>query len=150
LQRSAALQPQPKGEKIMNVMTASESAQPVSSGFRVDVSRRQRIVRVSSEWFSRPDDERYLNLPDLYEAVRGRAERAQARTVESNAIKVEANRDIPERLALTVPGRGEPVAPTGVLASCARLLAHRHRICGNARQRCARDQPATWLAVASG
>jgi hypothetical protein len=112
LQRSAALQPQPKGEKIMNVMTASESAQPVPSGFRVDVSRRQRIVRVSSEWFSRPDDERYLNLPDLYEAVRGRAERAQARTVESNAIKVEANRDIPERLALTVPGRGEPVAPT--------------------------------------
>ena len=96
----------------MNVMTASESAQPVSSGFRVDVSRGQRIVRVSSEWFSRPDDERYLNLPDLYEAVRGRAERAQARTLESSANGVEANRDNPERLALTVPGRDEPVAPT--------------------------------------
>src|ERR1700736_3195876 len=101
-----------KGETTMNMMTSSQSQQPVSGGFRVDVSRGQRIGRVSSEWFTRPDDERYLNLPDLYEAVRGRAERAQARTVESNAIKVEANRDIPERLALTVPGRGEPVAPT--------------------------------------
>src|SRR5713101_6433619 len=89
----------------MNTMTLSQGQQPVSRRFRVDVSRGQRIGRVSSEWFSRPDDERYLNLPDLYEAVRGRAERAQARTVESRAIRVEANRDNPERLALTVPGR---------------------------------------------
>jgi hypothetical protein len=96
----------------MNMMKVSQSEQAVSSGFRVDVSRGQRIGRVSSEWFSRPDDERYLNLPDLYEAVRGRAERAQARTVETRAIKVEANRDHTERLALIVPGRDEPVAPT--------------------------------------
>jgi hypothetical protein len=96
----------------MNMMKVSQSEQAVSSGFRVDVSRGQRIGRVSSEWFSRPDDERYLNLPDLHEAVRGRAERAQARTVESRAIKVEASRDHAERLALIVPGRDEPVAPT--------------------------------------
>jgi hypothetical protein len=96
----------------MNMMTLSQGQQPVSGRFRVDVSRGQRIGRVSSEWFARPDDERYLNLPDLYEAVRGRAEHAQARTVESRAIRVEANRDNPERLALTVPRREEPVAPT--------------------------------------
>jgi uncharacterized protein YodC (DUF2158 family) len=71
----------------MNVMTVSENVQPVSGGFRVDVSRGERIGGVSSEWFARPDDERYLNLPDLYEAVRGRAERAQARTVESRGIR---------------------------------------------------------------
>ncbi|MCP1912857.1 hypothetical protein J2R96_005337 [Bradyrhizobium elkanii] len=51
-------------------------------------------------------------MPDLYESVRGRAERAQARTVESRTIRVEASRDNAERLALTVPGRDEPVAPT--------------------------------------
>ncbi|WP_354266523.1 DUF932 domain-containing protein [Bradyrhizobium sp. I1.7.5] len=83
-----------------------------TAGLRVDVSRGQRIGRVSSEWFARPDDERYLNLPDLYDAVRGRAERAQARTVESRAIKVKASRDNPERLALIVPGRDESVVPT--------------------------------------
>jgi hypothetical protein len=96
----------------MTMMTLTQNEQPVSGGFRVDVSRGERIGRVSSEWFSRPDDERYLNLTDLYDAVRSRAEHAQARTVESRAIRGEASRDNAERLALIVPGRAEPVAPT--------------------------------------
>lgn len=96
----------------MTMMTLTQNEQSASGGFRVDVSRGERVSRVSSEWFSRPDDERYLNLPDLYESVRGRAERAQARTVESRAIRVEASRDNVERLALIVPGRAESVTPT--------------------------------------
>src|SRR6266478_1861148 len=96
----------------MTMMTLTQNEGPVSSGFRVDVSRGERVGRVSSEWFSRPDDERYLSLTDLYDAVRRRADRAQARTVESRAVKVEAIRDNTERLALLVPGRDEPVAPT--------------------------------------
>uniref|UniRef100_B0SV47 DUF932 domain-containing protein n=1 Tax=Caulobacter sp. (strain K31) TaxID=366602 RepID=B0SV47_CAUSK len=94
----------------MNTLTMNQ--QPVSSGFRVDVSRGERIGRVSSEWFSRPDDERFLNLTELYDTVRSRAERAHARTVESRAVRVEASRDDAERLALIVPGRDEPVSPT--------------------------------------
>ncbi|WOJ88404.1 DUF932 domain-containing protein [Methylocapsa polymorpha] len=94
----------------MNTLTLNQ--QPVSSGFRVDVSRGERIGRVSSEWFSRPDDERYLNLTELYDTVRRRAERAHARTVESRAVRVEASRDDAERLSLIVPGRDEPVSPT--------------------------------------
>ena len=96
----------------MTMMTLTQSGQPVSSGFRVDVSRGQRIGRVSSEWFSRPDDERYLSLTDLYDVVCRRADRAQTRTVETRAVRVEADRDDAERLALMVPGGSEPVAPT--------------------------------------
>jgi hypothetical protein len=96
----------------MTLMTLTQNERPISSGFRVDVSRGERVGRVSSEWFSRPDDERYLSLTDLHDAVRRRAECAQARTVESRAVKVEAARDNAERLALLVPGRDEPVAPT--------------------------------------
>lgn len=96
----------------MTMVTLTQNEQPFSSGFRVDVSRGQRVGRVSSEWFSRPDDERYLDLTDLYIAVRRRAERAQTRTVESRAVKVEASRDSAERLSLIMPGRDEPVAPT--------------------------------------
>jgi hypothetical protein len=96
----------------MTMITLTQNEQPVSGSFRVDVSRGERIGRVSSEWFSRPDDERYLSLTDLYDAVRRRAERAQTRTVESRAVRVEASRDSAERLALMVPGRDEPVAPT--------------------------------------
>src|SRR5229473_1352002 len=96
----------------MTMMTLTQTERPISSGFRVDVSRGERVGRVSSEWFSRPDDERYLSLTDLYDAVRRRADRAQARTVESRAVKVEAARDNAEQLALLVPGRDQPVAPT--------------------------------------
>src|SRR5258705_11487388 len=96
----------------MTMMTLTQNERPVASGFRVDVSRGERVGRVSSEWFSRPDDERYLSLTDLYDKVRSRAERATARTVESRAVKVKASPDNTERLALLVPGRDEPVAPT--------------------------------------
>ncbi|MFA9199579.1 MAG: DUF932 domain-containing protein [Cypionkella sp.] len=82
-----------------------------SGAYKVDISRGERIGRVSSEWFSRPDDERYLSLTELYEAVRARTERATARTVESRAIRVEAARDDAERLSLVVPGAPEPIAP---------------------------------------
>src|SRR5471030_2880078 len=88
---------------------AVATGRPVSSGYKVDISRGERIGRVSSEWFSRPDDERYLSLTALYDAVRSRAERASARTVETRALRVEVNREDAERLALIVPGRVEPV-----------------------------------------
>lgn len=84
----------------------------VSSGFKVDLSRGDRVGRVSSEWFSRPDDERYLSLSDLLAAVRGRSERSHARTVESAAIRVEARRADAERLTLALPGSAAPATPT--------------------------------------
>ena len=96
-------------------------ARSVAGGYKVDVSRGERIGRVSSEWFSRPADERYLSLSELFGAVRGRAERSRTRTVESAAIRVEASRDDAERLALMLPGADAPLAPThwsfGQLAS---------------------------------
>lgn len=81
-------------------------------GYKVDISRGRRIGRVSSEWFSRPDDERYLSLTELHAAVKAREMRATTRTVETREVRVEASRDNPERLALIVPGRDAPVAPT--------------------------------------
>lgn len=90
-------------------------------GYRVDASRGERIGRVSSEWFSRPDDERFLSLDELTHSVRKRSDRSRTRVVESALIHVEANRADPERLSLILPGTEAPVAPThwsfGQLAS---------------------------------
>ena len=90
-------------------------------GYKVDVSRGERVGRVSSEWFSRPDDERYLSLTELFASVKRRSDHSRTRTVESAAIRVEASRDDPERLALLLPESDRPVAPThwsfGQLAS---------------------------------
>ena len=92
-----------------------------SGGYKVDVSRGGHNGRVSSEWFSRPDDEKFLSLSDLYASVKGRAERSRTQTVESAAIRIEAHRDDPEKLSLVLPGAEAPVAPThwsfGQLAS---------------------------------
>jgi hypothetical protein len=81
-----------------------DAARDRAGGYKVDVSRGERIGRVSSEWFSRPADERYRSLSDLFAAVLGRTERSRTRTVESAAIRVESSRDDAERLALTMPG----------------------------------------------
>ncbi|MCG2631785.1 DUF932 domain-containing protein [Bradyrhizobium sp. WYCCWR 13023] len=92
----------------LNVLDADRGAR---AGYKVDTSRGERIGRVSSEWFSRPADERYLSLSELQAAVLGRAERSRTRTIESAAIRVEASRDDAERLTLMLSGEA-PVAPT--------------------------------------
>lgn len=98
-----------------------DAARDHTGGYKVDVNRGGRVGRVSSEWFSRPADERYLSLSELYETVHGRTERSRTRTVESAAIQVEASRSNAERLSLMLPGADTPVAPThwsfGQLAS---------------------------------
>ncbi|ODT79413.1 MAG: DUF932 domain-containing protein [Pelagibacterium sp. SCN 64-44] len=96
----------------MTQVEVLDAARTVRGGYKVDVTRGQRVGRVSSEWFNRPDDERYLSLSDLYAAVRSRSEHSKTRTVESAAIRVEARSDDAENLALILPGANRPVSPT--------------------------------------
>lgn len=105
----------------MNNLEAMDAGRNASGGYKVDAGRGQRVGRVSSEWFSRPDDERFLSLSELFGSVNGRSERSRTRTVESAAVRVKANREDAERLSLILPGTADPVAPThwsfGQLAS---------------------------------
>lgn len=80
--------------------------------YRVDISRGENISRVSSEWFARPADERFLSLGDLHAKVLARAEAASTRIVESRSIEVRAEAGDADRLTLLAPGCAEPVAPT--------------------------------------
>ena len=63
----------------MGVVEVLDPVAPVrAGGWKVDVSRGERNGRVSSEWFNRPDDERYLSLDDLWANVKGRSERSRS------------------------------------------------------------------------
>ncbi|MGL4962849.1 MAG: DUF932 domain-containing protein [Inquilinus sp.] len=93
-------------------MTPAQTEPAVTSSFAVDISRGERIGRVSSEWFNRPDDQRFLNLDDLYGVVKARADHADVRTVQSREIQVQAERDDPETLGLVLPGQEQATAPT--------------------------------------
>ncbi|TAN00290.1 MAG: hypothetical protein EPN45_14635, partial [Rhizobiaceae bacterium] len=105
----------------MTHMEIQSPTRVAPNGYKVDVGRGQSIGRVSSEWFNRPADERYLSLTDLHNSVKRRSERSKTRIVDSEAIRVEASRDNPERLTLMLPDANAPVAPThwsfGQLAS---------------------------------
>src|SRR6516225_9551605 len=96
----------------MTQLDTVDAGRDQRAGYKVDVSRGERIGRVSSEWFSRPADERYLSLSELFGAVRGRAARSRTRIADSAAIRVEASRDDTERLTLILPGDEVPLAPT--------------------------------------
>ena len=93
-------------------MEVLDGRRDVGGGYKVDVSRGERVSRVSSEWFSRPADERFLSLSELFASVRGRADRSRTRTVETATTRVEASRDNADRLALMLPGSEAPIAPT--------------------------------------
>ena len=95
----------------MTQVQALDAGRDARGGYKVDVGRGERVARVSSEWFLRPDDQRFLSLSELLASVKGRADRSRTRTVESAAVRVEANRDGAERLALVLPGSDDLVAP---------------------------------------
>ena len=109
-----------------------DARRDADGGYRVDVSRGERVGRVSSEWFSRPADQRYLSLNELARTVRDRTDRSRTRVVESALIHVEASREDPERLALMLPGSDrQSRRPTGASASLQARLARRPLTCGN-------------------
>jgi hypothetical protein len=93
-------------------MQILDARRDTTGGYKVDVNRGDRVGRVSSEWFSRPADERYLSLSELARSARDRADRSRTRVVESALIRLEANRNNPERLALILPGTDTAIAPT--------------------------------------
>ena len=120
----------------MTQVQTSDAGRNARVGYKVDVGRGERVGRVSSEWFSRSDDQRYLSLSELMSSVKGRADRSRTRTVESAAVRVEASRDSPERLALVLPGQmiWSPQR-IGVLANLPRLSQHEGPICANCPHR---------------
>ena len=96
----------------MGVVEVPDPVRPTkTTGWKVDVSRGKRIGRVSSEWFNRLDDERFLSLVDLWGSVKGRSERSRSRVVKTADIRFEASRDNGERLHLVLPKAQEPVTP---------------------------------------
>jgi hypothetical protein len=117
----------------MNRATAERA---VTGAYKVDISRGQCIGTVSSEWFSRPDDQRFLSLTELREFVERRSERAVQQLVDVEAIRVNAETNDTETLTLSFkPDRNSgvretqavTVAPThwsfGQLSSLARAPA---------------------------
>lgn len=92
----------------MNAM--NNISQP--AGYRVDVSRGQRIDRVSREWMTRPDDERFTDLDSLHAAVRSRREASKVRSINCTDIVVKASPSDPYGLTLEAERDGTTIQAT--------------------------------------
>lgn len=74
---------------MLQILSSMSGQTPPTSGsYRVDTSRGECVERVSSEWFSRAADERFLSLPDLHRSVKARAAFSRARVLESREVRV--------------------------------------------------------------
>ncbi len=56
--------------------------------FRVDPSRGRSDDRVSAQWASRPDDQRFLSLSALHDAVMARAGASRGEVLDTGAIRL--------------------------------------------------------------
>jgi hypothetical protein len=83
-----------------------------ASSFKVDPSRGQCVSRVSSEWFSRPADQRFLSLDDLQTSLQHRANHSRSRIVDSRDIRIEACPDEADALSVILPGGKTSLQPT--------------------------------------
>ena len=92
-------------------LASATPATPAVTGWAVDPSRGGRNTRVASEWFNRPDDERFLSLDDLAAAVDRRARHSHSRVVDVADLEVLPSPHRAATLQIAVAGEA-PLSPT--------------------------------------
>ena len=85
-----------------NVVTLDSS---VTGAFKVDTSKGGHDGRVSSQWFSRPADQKFTSMNDLYDRVKMYADQSRAININVQDVQVRRGEDendlrlvLPERL----------------------------------------------------
>ena len=84
----------------MNTVAHMETVAVQGDTFKVNPHKGEVISKVSSQWFSRPDDQRFLSLSELESAVHKRSAAASQEIVDVKSIYVDADRDNPDALTL--------------------------------------------------
>lgn len=92
----------------MNAIITPE-VNAVTAAFKIDAHKGSVDGRVSSQWFNRPDDQRFLSLDDLFQHTYNRAQRSVQRVIDTAKMRVIASTDDSD--ALSVDIEGEAVAP---------------------------------------
>lgn len=87
----------------------------------------KELFQASREWFSRPDDERYLTLESLHEATLTRADNSAVEILSHNELEAVGDLNGGRIMKIKAPGIDEPLDPThwsfGQVCSRARVPA---------------------------
>jgi hypothetical protein len=101
-------------------MSAVQIERTATEAFHVDTTKGSHNGVVSSQWFTRPADQRFTSLYDLQAKVEARRRISSVRTVDSKDIEVIAKRDDADYLGLSLAS-SDPLQPNhwsfGQLAS---------------------------------
>ena len=73
----------------MNSITNATGA-PVSGSFKVDPTKGEHKGAVSAQWFSRPDDQKFLSLDDLYAFTKARKDESFAEVINAADLVLDA------------------------------------------------------------
>jgi hypothetical protein len=84
----------------MNTVAHMETVAVQGDTFKVNPHKGEVISKVSSQWFTRPDDQRFLSLSELESAVHKRSGAASQEIVDVKSIYVDADRNNPDALTL--------------------------------------------------
>lgn len=90
---------------------ANATQHTVTEKYKVDVHKGELNGAVSSQWYCRPDDQRFTTLQSLYDMVKGRSDRSYASVVDAKNIRVNASFDEPDNLTLDVIDMQKTVEP---------------------------------------
>ena len=99
----------------MNAITqTAPQAAAVTGAFKVDTARGGHDGTVSSEWFRRPADQRFLSLADLEASVQARAAASAQKVIDLDTINIRAeNNDLETlRVGFTAEGKENVLLPT--------------------------------------
>lgn len=70
---------------------------------KVSLERGTSSGVLSSEWYRRPKDQRFLDMPSLHAMLEQRAQRSRPMTIETNTVKVIGHVKDQEKLQLLMP-----------------------------------------------
>ena len=100
----------------MNQMLAPapivEAEPAVTEAFKIDAFRGRADSSVSSQWFRRPDDQKFLSLDALYQSVVGRKEHSHELITRPNEIMAFGSEQDTDTMTLKIKGQTGQFAPT--------------------------------------
>lgn len=89
-----------------NAIEIQTSTAPAVAPFHVNHRAGSMIKTVSSQWASRPDDQKYTNLNDLYDFTRARAQVSTAAILDVQKMHVRSSMDDPLDMRIIAPAGG--------------------------------------------
>lgn len=77
--------------------------------YRVDTSKGSTNSAVQSQWFSRPNDQKFLSITDLYKHVKYEADLSKSNIIDFRTIKTQTSTKDPNTLKFLLPTSDVPI-----------------------------------------